>query len=212
MTLSETSVLKTLQEKYVVGWRNISKEPYAGSSGDHKKEFKAAEVSNGSGPHNVQLFFITPDGIVLHALPGVWRADALMHEMKLAEALYKLWKNPSLSRKDREREFSHMQGAHFKTHSKKMRDESHLQGFDAWEERKKPNSDFFTKQPDVLRTVDEVVHIRMARQPFVPFEGFDIKAFIDYGKLEYDAHTDDREDWESGNDILTIEAINKLKK
>lgn len=196
----------------MVGWRDISKEPYAGSSGDHKREFKAVEVSNGSDPHNVQLFFISPDGIVLHALPGFWRADDLLHEMKLAEALHKLWQNRSLSREDKERQFSRLQRAHVRTHSKQMRDRSPLQWFDAWEEQQKPTSDFATGRPGVLRTVDEVVHLRMARQAFVPFERFDIRALVDYGKLEYDAETDDHEDRESGGDIFTVEAVDRLRK
>jgi hypothetical protein len=42
-----------------------------------------------------------------------------------------------------------------------------------------------------LKTVDQVVHERMAQRPFVTYEQFDVAEFPDYGKLRYDKHEAD---------------------
>jgi hypothetical protein len=39
--------------------------------------------------------------------------------------------------------------------------------------------------------VDQVVHERMAKRPFVPYDQFDMEMFSDYGKLRYDKHEAD---------------------
>jgi hypothetical protein len=39
-----------------------------------------------------------------------------------------------------------------------------------------------------LKAVDQVVHERMARRPFVAYESFDVENFSDYGKMRYDKH------------------------
>ena len=37
-----------------------------------------------------------------------------------------------------------------------------------------------------IKPINEVVHQRMARRPFVPFAEFDTDAFVDYGRKYYD--------------------------
>jgi hypothetical protein len=39
-----------------------------------------------------------------------------------------------------------------------------------------------------LKSVDQVVHERMAQRPFVPYEDFAVEKFSDYGKMGYDKH------------------------
>jgi hypothetical protein len=88
-----------------------------------------------------------------------------------------------------------------------MRTRSKLQGFDEKKERNKTESDFKVQpgqQPTVtlanrrlkvsdMKTVDQVVHERMAQRPFVPYEEFDTAAFVDYGQLRYDKHENEAE-------------------
>jgi hypothetical protein len=38
-----------------------------------------------------------------------------------------------------------------------------------------------------LKTVDQVGHERMAR-PFLPYEQFDVEAFVNFCELRYDKH------------------------
>jgi hypothetical protein len=40
----------------------------------------------------------------------------------------------------------------------------------------------------LFKTVDQVVHERMAQRPFVAHESFDVESFSDYGKMRYDKH------------------------
>jgi hypothetical protein len=94
---------------------------------------------------------------------------------------------------------------HALAHSLDMRTRSHLQGFDEKKERRKGESDFKLEpgqQPTVtltnrglklsdMKTVDQVVHERMAKRPFVPYEDFDVAAYVDYGQLRYDKHEND---------------------
>jgi len=42
-----------------------------------------------------------------------------------------------------------------------------------------------------MKTVDQVVHERMARRPFVTYEDFDVASYVDYGQLRYDKHEND---------------------
>jgi len=45
--------------------------------------------------------------------------------------------------------------------------------------------------PPELKTIDQVVHERMALRPFLDYERFDTAMFVDYGIMKYDKHEND---------------------
>ncbi|RTZ93201.1 MAG: hypothetical protein DSY81_10725 [Bacillota bacterium] len=187
MTLSEPKLLAVLEKQFVCGWRNIQgKEAYAGKSHDHPVASTALQTSNGSGGRNVQMLFIAPSGMVLHCLPGYWDPDGMMHEIEFILELAKLEASdlPLLEKRD-QFQLSHLN--HAANHSEQMVADSYLQGFDKMREEKQEGSDFRRKTDgDVRRTVDQVMHERMARRPFIPIERFDIGTVVDYGTRFYD--------------------------
>ena len=205
MTLSNDILLNVLKNHFVCGFRNIKGEPYAGRSGKHDPDSPAVLTTNGAGPHNVQIFLLSSDGTVLHCLPGYWCPEDLVHEMQFAVNLNRIWQNPTLPLEKKQKLFqmANLQDIHL--HSLAMRLRSHLQSFDAKEERQKPDSDFryrlgdyrppavlvgkrkIAKQSD-LKSVDQVVHERMTQRPFVAYESFDVEKYSDYGKMRYDKH------------------------
>jgi hypothetical protein len=46
-----------------------------------------------------------------------------------------------------------------------------------------------------FKGTDEIMHERMARQPFVPYDSFNVAAFVDYGLQKYDKHEDSRDSY-----------------
>ena len=204
MSLSQDAVLQVLKANFVCGYKNITGESYAGRSGHHDPDAPAVYTTNGAGPHNVQLFLLAPDGTVLHCLPGYWAAQDLIYEMRFALSLYPVWKNDSLSPETKKKLFAAAQLQGLRQHPRDMMERSHLQSFDAKAEQAKPNSDFRFRpgdyrppwhlgKHDALKTTDQVVHERMAQQPFVPYEDFDVEKFTDYGKMLYDKKEETRE-------------------
>lgn len=209
MTLSDKDVLRVLQQSFVCGYRNISDQKYAGASGDHPTDGAAVTTTNGAGPHNVQIFLLSPEGTVLTCLPGFWAPEDLLCELKFAVKLYnEVWRREDVTQEQKEKAFSKAHLAHRASHSRSMMERSHLQGFDAWHESSRSGSDFLFKSGDWrpsftlrnpmgqhgprLKTVDQVLHERIAEQPFVPYEEFDVAAFSDYGQLRYDKEEDER--------------------
>jgi hypothetical protein len=205
VTLANDQVLSALNRHFVCGFKNITGEPYAGKSGKHDPDSPAVLTTNGAGPHNVQLFFLDADGTVLHCLPGYWCPADFLAEMQFALALDKVYRNPNLSADAKKKAAHDANLRAIATISSAMHQRSRLQGFDAKAERKKANSDFTYKPGDYhpalytvgkgklpknadLKTVDQVVHERMAKRPFVPYDQFDVEAFSDYGKMRYDRH------------------------
>ena len=77
---------------------------------------------------------LSPDGVVLHALPGFWHPEDLAREMALAHELWDLWKS-DLPREQKNAKFSEMQIAAYKAHPKITTQRSRWQGFDAGNER-----------------------------------------------------------------------------
>ena len=76
-----------LKNQFVCGYHNIANEHYAGASGKHQVDGNAVDTSNGAGPHNIQIFVLSADGIVLTCLPGYWHSQDLADELKLAQTL-----------------------------------------------------------------------------------------------------------------------------
>jgi hypothetical protein len=193
VSLSQNPALSGLSKYFVCGYRDITNESYAGASGRHDNFGNAVNTTNGAGPHNIQIFMLSPDGTVLSCLPGYWNSQDLYQEMGLAAQLNQIWENQSLSRPQKDSLFRSMQLAHVQQHSPAMSRRSHMQGFDVkYEKEHRPNSDFFGTG-GAAKTVDVVMHQRMAARPFLRYENFDVAAFSDYGKPMYDKEEDYRD-------------------
>ncbi|MBI4604396.1 MAG: hypothetical protein HY721_20745 [Planctomycetes bacterium] len=188
MTLSNDAVIDLLNRHFVCALRNIKgKTSYAGSSNTHLPEYPAIEVTNCAGHHNVQMFFMTSDGRVLHCLPGYWSPRHFRHEAELALEAGKVYYRKDLSAAERNRDFLDLHLRHALAHTQELRDASHHQGFDKRDLEKRKESDFQRKEGFLggLKTADQVMHERLAERPYAPFESFDVAAFIDMGLKRY---------------------------
>jgi hypothetical protein len=201
VSLSKEPVFSELKNHYVVGYRNIMGEPYAGNSGTHKPNGNAVDTTNGAGPHNIQMFVMNPDGTVVHCLPGFWNANDLVHELELARKLNDVYMNRELSPELKAKQFAALQRDHVRFHSAEMQARSHLQGFDMKAEAHKPNSDCIKDRSllgeewgpgscEAFKTTDVIMHERMASRPFKSYSQFDVAKFSDYGTDFYDKHED----------------------
>ena len=192
MSLSREPVLSTLRNRFVCGYHDIVNESYAGDSGRHKPNEAAVDTTNGAGPHNIQLFVLTADGVVLHCLPGYWNASDLAFELDFAERLNRIWCDHTLSREQKNELFAKSQRNHARLHSEEMTARSKMQHFDVQVEVKKQGDTILDKVdreslPDEkVKTTDYLLHDRMAKRPFTPYANFDVAAFSDYGSHFYD--------------------------
>lgn len=189
-----------LRSEFVCGYTDISNKKYAGASGKHSPTENAVHTTNGAGPHNIQIFVLSHDGTVLHCLPGYWKPQDLHQELVFAKAVNEVWKNKNLTVPQKRIMFSELNMAHIEEHDKGLSKRSKMQGFDLIHEGKhNPNSDFFYNpakvdrqtgrtSKDNVKTVDIVMHERMAQRPFVQFEHFDADVYSSYGKPMYDKH------------------------
>lgn len=126
-----------LKENWIVAWHNIIAEEYVGDSHGYTEEDTAIGTTNGAGPTNTQIFMLSPDGVVLHALPGFWHAEDLAREMKLAKQLWAVWKDGTLTREQKDKAFAAMQIEAYKNHPQATTLRSRWQGFDARNEHKR---------------------------------------------------------------------------
>jgi hypothetical protein len=209
VSLSQEPAFSALKENFVCGVRDITNEPYAGLSNRHEVTGNAVNTTNGAGPHNLQLFMLSADGTVLECLPGYWNPTDLVEEMKFASRLNDVWQDQHLSSTQKTTQFRQMQLAHIEEHSPQMVRRSKMQGFDQkYEAEHRLNtSDTIADRsmitPNMLqpggkipqaafKTTDELMHERMAVRPFLPFQRFDVAAYVEYGKPKYDKHEDAR--------------------
>jgi hypothetical protein len=150
------------------------------------------------------MFLLSADGTVLHCLPGYWSPQDLLSEIRFVLDINRIWQDPELSLETKRRLFKEANLRQLRQHSPEMRARSHLQSFDARHEKRKTHSDFRYKPGDFrpsdpavkypnLKPTDQVVHERMARRPFVPYEKFDVEKFSDYGRMKYDKREESRE-------------------
>ncbi len=181
-----------LKTKFLCGWKDISGARYAGTSTRHQTGAPAQLVNTCSGHKNVQMFFMTSDGTLLHCVPGFWQPKNWLMEAKLALSLNKLYHNKRLSIVQRNDAFLKAHLSHHRdAHTSGLRYGSQLQGFDVSKERHNPNSDFNRTSGPLkgsMKTVDQVVHERLAARPFMTFETFDIAAFVEFGNSDYRYH------------------------
>jgi hypothetical protein len=188
VTLSHEPVIDLLNKHFACAYKNIKgKTAYAGSSNSHLPTNAAMEVSNCAGHHNVQMFFMTSDGRVLHCLPGYWSPRHFTHEALFALEVGKLYYQQGLSAADRNARYLDMHLRHALEHTKDLRDASHLTGFDKKDLEKRKESDFQRQEGFVtgLKTPDQIIHERLAERPFLPFEAIDVASFIDMGLKRY---------------------------
>lgn len=189
-----------LQSEWIVGWKNIIQQDYVGESHGYTCDQTAVGTTNGAGPHNVQLFMLSPEGVVLHCLPGFWHPEDLGRALKFAQRLLTLWQERNLDLAEKKRRFSQLQLAELASQPKETYARSAWQGFDAKNEQKRlaqgPRDTFRVDaqgklllgkkgQPQLKRT-NEVVYERMSKRPFVPFAEFDTATYADYGRRYYD--------------------------
>jgi len=209
VSLSQEPAFSALQSHFVCGVQDISKQRYAGLSRKHEEDGQAVRTTNGAGPHNLQVFMLSPDGTVLHCLPGYWDPRDLVCEMELAWQLNQVWTDPSLSRAQKDQLFRQMHLAHEKQHPLDMVRRSRMQGFDQkYEAKHRLLTSDTIRDPQLImassgsagmlpqaafKTTDEIVHERMAVRPFVPFQQFDVARFVDYGRPLYDKNEDQRD-------------------
>ncbi|MBS1992297.1 MAG: hypothetical protein JSS83_17360 [Cyanobacteria bacterium SZAS LIN-3] len=205
MSLSSEPVINYLKDNFVCGYKDITNEPYCGMSGRHEVWGNAVNTTNGAGPHNIQIFVLNPDGTVLHCLPGYWSAEDLITELSFAQKVNSVY-SATGSTEAKKSQYARMHLAHIKEHSPQMVARSHMQGFDQmYEARKRLNTTDTiadlgavknalatnSRIPDgAFKTTDVIMHERDARQPFVPYNQFDVVAFSDYGKTKYDKNED----------------------
>jgi hypothetical protein len=206
VSLSQDPTFEVLRDQMVCGTKDIENKRYAGASGKHEPDGNAIDTTNGAGPHNIQMFILSSDGTVLTCLPGYWNSKDLVEEIKLASRLNDVWKDPSLTRAQKDQLFRQMQLDHVRQHPAAEVKRSRMQGFDQMYEAKKRlySSDCIVnarlidpttgKGPQqAFKTTDVIMHQRMAQRPFVPYNDFDVAAFADYGKPMYDKEEDYRD-------------------
>ena len=80
---------------------------------------------------------ISPDGVVLHALPGFWHPDDLAREMNLALEMWDVWKNDDLTAGQKNELFAGKQIEAWENSPRETTMRSRWQGFDAKNEHKR---------------------------------------------------------------------------
>jgi len=200
VTLPHESVFSQLRSDFIVGWKNIKKEPWRGQSHGYTKRQTCVGTTNGAGAHNVQIFILAPDTTVLHALPGFWHPEDLARELRFAKVLWRLWGDDTRTLAQKRRMFRSLQLAEAAYDPAETVVRSGWQGFDASIERARagqhPRDTFLVDSagkpvPGLggaprMKPLNVLVHDRMAQRPFVKFRDFDVEAFVDYGLSFYD--------------------------
>lgn len=189
-----------LKSDFVLGWKDILKEDYVGRSFGYSSRQASVGTTNGAGPHNVQIFMLSPDLVVLHALPGFWHPKDLARELRLAKVLFRLWQSKDHTWVQKRKIYRRLQLAEARLQPKTTYVRSGWQPFDQRNERSRlsqgPRDTFQCTEEGYLladsrgnlmmKPINVLVHERMARRGFTWFDDFDIKEFIDYGTLFYD--------------------------
>ena len=183
-------MFERLQSDFVVGWKNIYRADFVGFSNAYRATETSVGTTNGAGPHNVQIFILSPDLVVLHALPGFWHPDDLARQLDFAKVLARLWEDQDRTREQKDDMFRRLQLAELSRQPAETFARSTWQGFDSRVEAQKREvqgfRDTFIGNGPQMKPINMLVHERMAQRPFVPFREFDVEAFIDYGKMYYD--------------------------
>ncbi|MEE2887124.1 MAG: hypothetical protein VX951_06800 [Planctomycetota bacterium] len=212
-------MLPLLKSDFEVGWFDIKNEDYTGySSGYGYRSHCAVGTTNGAGAHNVQIFVLSPDKVVLHALPGFWAPEDLARELRFAKVLHRLWQDDNRTLAQKRDMYRRLQTLEPRNHPAATFARSAWQPFDVSAERGRHEERDTALQVDtpamsdnlagllrkssmmavhrgqgVMKPLNMLVHERMAVRPFVPFDEFDIEKFVDYGRMFYDLNLRHRE-------------------
>jgi hypothetical protein len=212
VTLPDEAVMQMLRERFVLAHRNIERDLHVGMSHGYSKKQSAVGTTNGAGGRNVQMLVLTPDEIVLHALPGFWHAEDLLPELRLALEVHRLHTDEGLDAGRRLSLFRSLHRAHLATHGAGAELRGDWQSFDrsheAWrashEQRDTVASALDGKIE--LKTIPQLVHDRLLARPFRPLAQFDLEGFVDYGRPSYDINPD------KGREFPKAEAANEKRE
>jgi hypothetical protein len=200
VSLPSDEVYPILRNDYVLGWKNIRREEYVGASFGYTKNHACVGTTNGAGAHNVQIFILSPDLVVLQALPGFWHPEDLARELQFAKVLMRLWEDDGRTDAQKREAYRRLQLTELRYQPAAMYARSDWQEFDKTREGAaltRKDRDTFDHAEDgevkrtargapVLKALNVLTHERMAQRPFLKFEDFDFAKFIDYGRKFYD--------------------------
>jgi hypothetical protein len=201
VSLPDPAVFPLLERDFVLAWHNIKKEDYVGDSMGYARNQSCVGTTNGAGGRNVQIFILSPDHIVLHALPGFWHPEDLAHELEIAKVAWRLWRDESRSEADKRAMYSRIVLADLRFQDPATYARSDWQSFDKSYQSGKIGRDTFERNDfgDVKRTelgapilkpLNVLAHQRMSARAFLPFDEFDVDAFVEYGRRYYDNNRD----------------------
>jgi hypothetical protein len=194
VTLPDDDVLALLRDRFVVGWQNIERADYCGSSQGYGKRQTALGTTNGAGGRNLQIFVLSPvtDPVVLHALPGFWHPDDLEAELRFALLVDRLWRD-GRPLAEKAAMFALLHRAALQRQSAATAARSEWQHFDQSFELSRAAAGeardtvaYGADGKPALEPLHVVMRERMAQRPFQPFAGFDIESYVDYGRRQYD--------------------------
>jgi hypothetical protein len=200
VSLPDDAVYPILKHDFVLGWKNIRREDYVGASFGYTKSHSCVGTTNGAGSHNVQIFVLSPDLVVLHALPGFWHPEDLARELQFAKVLLRLWEDDTRTDAEKRAMYRRLQLTELRYQPAAMYARSDWQEFDKTREGSAlagKDRDTFRHTKDgkvkrsasgapILKALNVLTHERMAQRPFLKFEEFDFARFIDYGRKFYD--------------------------
>jgi hypothetical protein len=191
VTLPNEKVSTFISSRFVLAHRNIHKDKHVGFSHGYRPNQSAVGTTNGAGPRNVQFLILDGDKTVLHALPGFWHAEDLMHELQLALEIHRLHHDKQRTAAQKLEMFEMLHKCHLRHHGTAAELRGYWQPWDSREERdraKQEERDTFRRLPDgqlALKSIPEVTHDRMLARPFRKLKDFDIEGFVDYGRSFY---------------------------
>jgi hypothetical protein len=192
VTLPNEEVMQLLNERFVVGARNIERDAHVGMSHGYRPDQTAVGTTNGAGGRNVQLLVLAHDQTVVHALPGFWHAEDLLAELRLALELHRLHVDDSLPADQKRVMFATLHRAHLRRHGDAAARRGAWQDFDVGHElarAEREPRDTVTTGPNghrTVKTIPQLVHERLLARPFLPLADFGMEEFVDYGRPWYD--------------------------
>ncbi len=200
VTLPDENVLDLLQDRFVLGTRNIERDLHDGISHGYQCNQTAVGTTNGAGGRNLQILVLDADQTVIHVLPGFWHPEELVAELGLALELHRLYRQSGMYPPHKLAMFRRLHEAQLARYGATAARRSEWQDFDGWEEFSRAGGGLRDTlvyddagQPmrgangrPVMRPMLQVVHERQMAQPFRKLADFDMETFVDYGRPFYD--------------------------
>jgi hypothetical protein len=192
VTLPNPEVMAMLQERFIVGARNIEREEHVGLSQGYSCSQTAVGTTNGAGGRNVQILVLAADETVVHALPGFWHAEDLCNELRLGLELYRLYLDEDLTPAQKQAMAAVLHRAHLRLYGDEEARRGDWQGFDRQYELERANKETRdtvtgdTACTRALKTIPEIVHERLIARSFKRLADFGMETFVDYGRPYYD--------------------------